>query len=155
MNKKTTTLAIGLVAFTLGLTTSNFALSKAPTDFSVATVDIQKVVSNSAQVNTLKQEEKQKKEDLINFVKKARADVAKETDKDKKQALEDKYNKQLNEKKQAIETDYAKKLREIDTNITKTIQAKAKTSNYNVVLSKNIVLYGGTDITDEVSKEVK
>lgn len=69
--------------------------------------------------------------------------------------MEDKYNKQLNEKKQAIETDYAKKLHEIDTNITKTIQAKAKTSNYNVVLSKNIVLYGGTDITDEVSKEVK
>lgn len=155
MNKKISVLAITLAAFTLGFTASNFAVSKVPANFAVATVDIQRVVANSAQVNSLKQEEAQKKDDLMNFVKNARADVAKETDKAKKKTLEDKYNKQLNEMKQKIESDYTKKLHDIDSNITKAVQTKAKAENYDVVLSKNVVLYGGTDITDEVSKEVK
>jgi outer membrane protein len=155
MNKKITTLAIAIAAFSLGLAVNNFASAGESTSFSVAVVDVQKVVAGSAQVNSLKQEEKQKKNDLISFIKNARTEVSKETDKDKKNALEEKYNKQLNEMKKSIETDYAKKLHDIDTDITKVIQTKAKTNNYNVVLSKSIVLYGGTDITDEVSKEVK
>ncbi len=155
MNKKLSILTVGAAAFILGMSANNFAISNGLSNFNLATVDVQKVVANSAQVNSLKEEQKQKRTDLVEFVKKARTDVAKESDKTKKSALEAKYNKQLNDMKNSIDTDYQKKLKDIDNSISKTIQAQARKDNYDVVLSKGIVLYGGTDITDEITQLVK
>ena len=73
----------------------------------------------------------------------------------KKQAAEEKYNKELQAKKEKMDKDYAAKLKAIDESISAQISAKAKADGYNVVLSKGIVLYGGTDITAEVSKIIK
>ena len=44
---------------------------------------------------------------------------------------------------------------EIDKNIKAQVAQKAKEMNYNVVLPKNIVLYGGEDITDKIAKSIK
>jgi len=152
MNKKF--LTISAVAFIIGLS-ANYALSNFPVSFSIATVDVQKVVSGSSQVIALKEDQKKKGLELETFAKNARDEVAKETDKTKQQVLEDKYNKQLNDMKKSMDEDYRKKLNAIDTTITAAIQKKAKEANYNIVLSKNIVLYGGTEITKEVSKLIK
>ena len=51
--------------------------------------------------------------------------------------------------------EYNKKLTQIDTEVRATVTEKAKSLNYNLVLPKNIVFYGGEDITDVIAKEIK
>lgn len=155
MNNKINFLSVALIAFAIGLSTNNFAMSGVPANFNVAIVDIQQLVSSSANVNALKEKQKKGQQDLVNFAKNAREDVAKVKDETKKKALEDKYNKQLNDMKNAMDEGYRKDLKEIDNNMTKVIQEQAKSKNYDLVLSKSIVLFGGTDITAEISKAVK
>lgn len=145
--------ALILAAFLIGMTVNNYAISNVPSR--IAVVDVQKVVAASKQVKALKEEREKKIQGLASFVKTAREAVAKETDAKKKKALEDKYNKELNAKKDAIQKDYSNKLTAIDKSMTAIITQKAKASNYDIVLAKGIVLYGGTDITAEIEKAVK
>lgn len=58
-------------------------------------------------------------------------------------------------KRDKLEKEYTSKLTAIDANISKTIETQAKAKNYNIVLAKGVVLYGGDDITAEVIKVVK
>lgn len=155
MNNTSKFLLIGAIAFALGLTMNNIASSSTPDSFSVAVVDIQKIVENSPQVGALRTEQKNKFNELKSFVDTAKAELAKETDAAKKKALEESYNKELNVKKSAIDKEYAKKLSDIDLNISNVIKEKAKEANYDLVLSKNIVFSGGTDITNEITKTLK
>jgi len=150
MNKKLG-LLLTSVAILGGLTVSNAAFA----DFSVAVVDVPVVVNASPQVQALKKDQQAKAQDMVKFIEKARKDVASISDAKKKQAAEEKYNKELQAKKEKIDSDYAAKLKAIDESITKQITEKAKANGYNVVLSKGIVLYGGTDITSEIVKTIK
>ena len=124
-------------------------------EFSVAVVDVPAVVSASAKVQALKKDQQTKAQEIIKFIEKARKDVASITDANKKKAAEEKYNKELMAKKEKMDTDYAAKLKELDDSISNQIVEKAKADGYNIVLSKGIVLYGGTDITQEVIKVIK
>lgn len=152
MNKKVL-LALA-VAFIMGLSV-NYAFSEVPVGFKVAVIDVQKLVLGSAQIKSLKTEQESKNQELIKFVKTARADVAKTKDNNKKKALENKYNTQLRAMKQSMDDNYKKKLNEIDAAITKEIQKTAQDEGYNIVLAKGAVLYGGTDITSEIQKVIK
>lgn len=145
--------ALGLSAFIIGMSVNNYAISNVPSK--VAVVDVQKVVAASAQVKALKADREAKVKDLGNFVTTARAAVAKETNATKKKALEDKYNKELNTKRNNIQKDYTNKLANIDKSISALIAQKAKAAGYELVLAKGVVLYGGTDITAEIAKNVK
>lgn len=153
MNKKF--ISIALLAFVLGISTSNFAMSGVPASYKVAVVDVQKVVTSSKQVATLKNEQTKKMEEIKNMVNKAQADISKETDNKKKEALIKKYENDIAYVKNTNDKNYAKKLAEIDKSISKTIQTESKKAGYDLVLAKGIVLYGGTDITDSISKIVK
>ena len=147
MNKKLSSLILA------GALLGGMAVSAA--EFSVAVVDVPQVVTASAKVQSLKKEQQAKAEEVLKFVEKARKDVASVSDVKKKQALEEKYNKELQAKKEKMDAEYAAKLKEIDASISRQIEAKAKSDGYDVVLSKGIVLYGGTDITSELVKIVK
>ena len=153
MNKKF--ISIALLAFVLGISTRNFAMSGVPASYKVAVVDVQKVVTSSKQVATLKNEQTKKMEEMKNMVNKAQADISKETDNKKKEALIKKYENDIAYVKNTNDKNYAKKLAEIDKSISKTIQTESKKAGYDLVLAKGVVLYGGTDITDSISKIVK
>lgn len=155
MNTVSKSLTLMAVAFALGMSANNFASSKVPANFSVAVVDVQKVVASSPQVDALKTQQKNNYSALAKFVQGAKADLAKEKDAAKKKALEEKYGKELNDKKIAIEKDYTQKLADIDKNISETIKTKAASGGYDLVLTKNVVLVGGKDITDEIAKSLK
>ncbi|MBP3846664.1 OmpH family outer membrane protein [bacterium] len=151
MKKTLSTLAV-TAALLSGLT---FGTAAQAADFSVAIVDVPVVVNASAQVQALKKEQQAKAKEIVQFIEKARKDVASISDAKKKQAAEEKYNKELQAKKEKMDKDYAAKLQAIDESISAQIAAKAKADGYNVVLSKSIVLYGGTDITADVAKIIK
>ncbi len=153
MNNKIKILAVGLLTFASGIAFSNFAMSDVPSK--IAVVDVQEVVNSSSQVQALKKEQQAKMKEVVSFVEKARKEVAATTDVKKKQALEEKYNKELNTKKMAMDKNYADKLTAIDSTISKQIEAQAKAGGYDIVLAKGVVLYGGSDITDAVKKAVK
>ena len=153
MNNKIKILAVGLLTFASGIAFSNFAMSDVPSKNAV--VEVQEVVNSSSQVQALKKEQQAKMKEVVSFVEKARKEVAATTDVKKKQALEEKYNKELNTKKTAMDKNYADKLTAIDSTISKQIEAQAKAGGYDIVLAKGVVLYGGSDITDAVKKAVK
>ncbi len=146
---------IASIAFIMGLTAGNYAVSDVPSNFKVAVVDVQKVVASSNQVKALTKEQAAQRESLAQFVKTASDAINKETDTKKKKALEDKYNKEFKLKQENITKNYETKLLAIDKSITALINSNAKTNGYNLVLAKGIVLSGGTDITEEISKQVK
>ncbi len=88
-------------------------------------------------------------------IDKARADISKESDPVKIAQLEEKYRKQINEQKLALDTEYNKKLTAIDSKIKTAVVEKARSMNYNIVLPKNTVLFGGEDITPQVTSIMK
>lgn len=153
MNNKLKFLTVGLLTFAAGIAFSNYAMSDVPSK--IAVVDVQAVVNSSSQVQTLKKEQQAKTKEIVTFIEKARKDVAAVTDVKKKQALEEKYNKELSSKKTAMDKNYSDKLTAIDATISKQIESQAKLGGYDIVLAKGVVLYGGSDITEAVKKAVK
>ena len=121
----------------------------------IAVVDVQAVVSKSAQVQALKKEQQAKMQDLEKWLKTAQTDVEKQQTKEGKEKLLKKYNAEFAKKKEAIAKDYAARLQAVDKSITETISTTAKTKGYNMVISKGVVVYGGDDITADVQKSVK
>lgn len=155
MNNRVKFLTVGVAAFVIGMSINNYAMSSVPSNFKVGVIDIQKVVASSGQVKALKKEQQAKTQDIVKFVEKARKDVASITDEKKKKTVEDKYNKELVAKKDQMEKEYSSKLSDIDASITKTVQDQAKAGNFDVVLAKGVVLYGGEDFTETVVKALK
>ena len=148
-------LMIALCAFVIGMTVNNYAISDVPSNFKVAVVDVQKVVASSSQVKALKEDQKKQNQEISKFIDNAKTAIDKEKDPKKKKTLEEKYTKEFQTKRENIAKNYEKKLLEIDKNISSLIDANAKANDYNLVLAKGVVLSGGTDITDAITKEVK
>ncbi len=121
----------------------------------IAVVDIQKVVSASAQVKALKASQEAKNKELAAFIKKAQEDVNKQTDINKKKSLAESYEKQLKTKREANIKDYTTKLKAADANITAQIGKKATELGYTMVIPKSTVIWGGDDITETVLKGIK
>ena len=101
----------------------------------IAVVDLQKIVSNSAQVKQLKQEHAKKMDELNKIIVNARGEISNETDSAKKSALEKDYNARLNAIEKSIKDEIAK---------------KAQADKYDYVFAKSVLLYGGKDITNEI-----
>lgn len=127
----------------------------APEPQKIAVVDIQKVVSASAQVKALKASQEAKNKELSAFIKKAQEDVNKQTDVNKKKSLAESYEKQLKTKREANIKDYTTKLKAADANITAQIGKKATELGYTMVVPKSTVIWGGDDITETVLKGIK
>ena len=116
----------------------------------IAVVDLQKVVSNSAQVKQLKQEHEKKMEELNKIVINARGEISNTTDSAKILQLEEKYTNEFNTKKAALEKDYSIRLSAIEKNIKDEIAKKAQQDKYDYVFAKSVLLYGGKDITNDI-----
>lgn len=127
----------------------------APEPQKIAVVDIQKVVSASAQVKALKASQEAKNKELAAFIKKAQEDVNKQTDVNKKKSLAESYEKQLKTKREANIKDYTTKLKAADANITAQIGKKATELGYTMVVPKSTVIWGGDDITETVLKGIR
>ena len=121
----------------------------------IAVVDVQAVVENSAQVKTLREEQITKTNDLNAWLINAQAEVKAEADQAKQEALLQKYNAEFAQKRAELAQKYQEKLKVISESISQTVAEYAKQNDYSLVLAKNITLYGGVDITEEIAKIVK
>ncbi len=148
-------LSVSLIAFAVGLTAGNYAMSDTPATFKVAYVNVPKVVESSAQVKALKVQNGKNIQELAKLSETAQIAINKEKDATKQKALKEKYQKEFHTKRTNMTKAYEKKLLEIDKNIATTIDKEAKAQGYDIVLAKGAVLSGGTDITDSITKLVK
>ncbi len=146
---------ISASVFVLGAMFTHQASYSIPTSYKVAVIDMQTIVSKSSQIKALKNEQQAKLKDLTSFVEKANKEIQAEKDPNKQKALESKYQKELATKKDIIQKDYQKKLDVVNKNLSVSINNKAKASGYDLVLSKGVVLFGGTDITNDILKTLK
>lgn len=121
----------------------------------IAVVDLQKLVSSSAQVKQLKQEHSKKMAELDKIIVNARGEISNEKDPAKVLLLEEKYLKEFNNKKEFLEKEYNNKLDSIEKNIKNEISKKAQKDGYEYVFAKSVVLFGGKDITSELVGNVK
>lgn len=153
MYKKFHIAVIVALAFGLGYSVNNIAISD--TTPKVAVVDATKIVANSSAVKNLRAEQEKKMKEMQTTIEKARTEISKETDSAKIAQLQEKYRNQINQQKIALDTDYNNKLTQIDTDIRNAVVEKAKSMNYDLVLPKNIVFFGGDDITDVIAKDIK
>ncbi len=153
MTKKISFLFVCLMAFALGYSINNIAISD--TAPKIAVVDVQKIVANSSQVKQLKADQEKKLGEMQKTIQQAQSEISKEKDPAKITALEEKYRNQINEQKVALDKDYNDKLTKIDSEIRTAVVEKAKSLNYNLVLPKSMVFYGGEDITDVIAKDIK
>lgn len=151
MTKKILLIAVAM--FVLGYTTNNIAVSSNVSK--IAVIDVQAVVNKSNQVQALKKEQAAKTQELQKWLKVVSADINKQSTEDGKQKLAKKYNSEYAKKQEAILKSYQEKLSVIDKNISATIAQEAKNGGYDMVLAKGVVIYGGDDITETVSKVVK
>lgn len=141
------------LAFALGYSVNNIAISD--TTPKVAVIDAAKIVSNSSAVKALKADQEKKVQEMQATLEKAKAEISKESDPAKISALEEKYRNQINAQKIALDKEYNDKLTKIDSDIRATVVEKARNLNYDLVLPKNVVYFGGDDITEVIAKDIK
>ena len=132
-----------------------FTSAKTYAQDNIAVVDLQQLVSSSAQVKQLKQEHSKKMSELDKIIVNARGEISNEKDPAKVLLLEDKYLKEFNNKKEALEREYNAKLDNIEKNIKAEITKKAQKNGYDYVFAKSVVLFGGNDITSQLVGNVK
>lgn len=144
-----------VISLVMGYSINNIAVSKAQPEYKIATVDIQKIVANSTEIKSLKAEQEKQMQNMQSTINKARTEISKEQDPVKIAQLEEKYRNEINNQKLALDTSYNTKVKAIDSKIKTAVVEKARSMNYNIVLPKNTVLFGGDDITDEVSKIIQ
>lgn len=144
-----------VISLVMGYSINNIAISKAQPEYKIATVDIQKIVANSTEIKSLKAEQEKQMQNMQSTIDKARTEISKEQDPVKIAQLEEKYRNEINNQKLALDTSYNTKVKAIDSKIKTAVVEKARSMNYNIVLPKNTVLFGGDDITDEVSQIIR
>ena len=121
----------------------------------IGVVDIQSIVNRSSEVQALKREHMAQTEALNKIVNEAQNVIAAENDPHKIVMLQDKYAAEFNRKKEALDKQYSLKLSGIEARLKREIIESAKKNKYDIVLAKNVVFYGGEDITDIVLKDIK
>lgn len=126
-----------------------------PNTNNIAVVDVQSIVNSSAQVKALKEAQTKKVQELNLWLQNAQNEVNAEQDKERQQALLQKYNAEFALKRRDIALQYQQELQIVSNNISQTIAEEAVKKGYSMVIAKNIVVYGGVDITEDIAKIVK
>jgi len=118
----------------------------------IGVIDINKILQGYSKSQSIKADAKIKKAELQKFVENARKSVQSAKTASQKKTLENKYNTELRQKLTVINAEQSKKVQEIQTNIFNAIKSIAAQKQISTVLTKESVIFGGQDLTDEVIK---
>jgi len=155
MKNQLKVLSVAALALGLGFGVSSMSSTTAAPGSSIAVVDVAQVINNNSQVKALKEKQEKKSEALKTWVEAARADVEKQSTDAAKESLTQKYNKELQAKVDTQRKELYAESTKIDAKIGSAIAKKAQADGYSLVLVKGAVLYGGSDITEDIKKVTK
>ncbi len=136
-------------------TNAKAKINTQPNTNNIAVVDVQAIVNSSAQVKALKEAQVSKINELNLWLQNAQNEVNAEQDKERQQALLQKYNAEFALKRRDVALQYQQELKTVSDNISQTVAKEAEKRGYSMVIAKNIVIYGGIDITEDIAKIVK
>lgn len=123
--------------------------------YKVAVVDVSTILTSSPEIQSLKQSQDKKMEELNILISKAQNEIVNESDKNKALQMETNYRKEIEQKKLDMDEEYNSKITVINNKIKSMISTEAKKSNYNLVLPTGMVISGGDDITNDIVKRMK
>lgn len=123
--------------------------------YKVAVVDVSTILTSSPEIQSLKQSQDKKMEELNTLISKAQNEIVNEFDKNKALQMETNYRKEIEQKKLDMDEEYNSKITVINNKIKSMISTEAKKSNYNLVLPTGMVISGGDDITNDIVKRMK
>lgn len=152
--KRKSLIIAGVLCLVLGLFITNAAQSY-PDDLKIGVVNVKSVLSSSVTVNEIKKEKINSQKELNSLFVKAKEELSKEKNPTKRKEIEKKYLKMVENKKKLSAETTGKKLAMINNNILFNIKTQAKANNFDLVLTKEVVLFGGTDITNKIIQNVK
>ncbi len=154
MKKNLVTLVLCSFAFGLGLGLNNVAFSDGAT-VKIGYVNVAKLLTASKTLKAAEDTRTKEAKDLKKWFDDASLEIQKKQTPQEKQALAKKYESQLEQKRKTIKDAYVKKVNEVDKQLDSVITQKSKELGYTVVLRKDSVLFGGTDITSQIVPLVK
>lgn len=154
MKKNLVTLVLCAFAFGLGFGLNNTAFSDAQR-LKIGYVNVSQLLTASKVLKAAEDQRTKDTKEMLKWYDTASADIQKQSSASGRQALIKKYEAQLTQKKKTIKDAYSKKVSEVDSQLDKAITQKAKSLGYDIVLRKDSVLFGGTDITSQIMPLVK
>ena len=119
-----------------------------------AVVDLEKVRENYSVSQELSAELQVKEAELQKFITDAQKKIKEAKTNVEQKNLEEKLGQQFNIKRNAYIKDQAEKWNKIETDVINTIKEVSSAKKYDMVFNKQVVIVGGTDITDEVLKKL-
>jgi len=114
------------------------------------TVDLDKIRENYAAAQELTAELNVKEAELKQFIVDAQKQIQNAKTPLEKKNLEEKLGQQFDIKRMASSKDQAQKWALIENAVIKSIKDISTAKKFDLVLNKQVVIDGGTDITDEV-----
>lgn len=118
-------------------------------------VDVNKVVAASKAVEKANKERAAEKKKIIKFIEESANKMNKEEDEKKREEMKNQFDLDLTAKKSEMNKSYGEKLLKINNDINAELIKIAKDKDYQLILTKDAVLYGGDDLTQDLIKVVK
>jgi len=116
----------------------------------VGVVDLDRIVNNYSKAQDVSADLKVKEAELQKFLADAQKQLKDTTSPVEKKNLEDKLTQQFKAKSDEFKDAQIKQWKQIEDNIFSAIETVSKTNKLDVVLVKSSVLYGGTDVTEQI-----
>ncbi|HSA06154.1 MAG TPA: OmpH family outer membrane protein [Candidatus Gastranaerophilales bacterium] len=120
-----------------------------------AVVDMNKIRETYSLAQQLTADKKVKEKELQKFIETGKKQLLNAKTAQEKKTLQDSLNQQLNTKRNALVKDQNQKWSKLEKTVMNCIKEIAVSGKYDMVLSKQVVFYGGYDITDEVLAKLK
>ena len=117
-----------------------------------AIVDLDKIRENYTVAQELSADLQVKEAELQKFIDDAQKKIKEAKTKVEQQNLEEKLGQQFNIKRNAYIKDQAEKWNKVETSVITSIKEVSASKKYDMVFNKQMVIVGGTDITDDVLK---
>ncbi len=121
----------------------------------IASVDIQQLLANSTDFIELKKAQNIKALELQSWTNAMNAEIAKQSTQEDKNKMAQQGQAQFQQKQQAINVEHHQKMLGLDAKLTEVVANIAKEEKYDYVFAKGTVIFGATDITQDVIKKIK
>ena len=121
----------------------------------IGMIDVDRVVARSSAVKKLKNEYEKNNKALERWLKNVKKQIDKPDSKDVKAKLIKRYDEEFKVKKEEIANNFKEKLKFVNQDVSSQINKIAKENNYDIILSKAVVVCGCDDITELIEKNIK
>ena len=116
----------------------------------IGVVDLDKVVANYQQAQDVSADLKVKEAELQKFLADAQKQLKDAKTPIEKKNLEDKLTQEFKSRSEVFRNTQIKQWKQVEDNVFESIEQVSKAKKFDAILNKSAVLYGGTEVTDNV-----